>query len=345
MSLIVADSLVKEFSRPVRATGAFSSIRSVFSTRRVTNRAVDGVSLRIEPGEIVGYLGPNGAGKSTTIKMLTGVLVPTSGSVTVNGIVPWRDRSANAKTIGAVFGQRTQLWQDLPLRDSFDILAKLYGVSAADHRRTLDEFVDLLDMGSFLDRPVRNLSLGQRMRGDLVAAMLHEPPVLYLDEPTVGLDVVAKARIREFIRERNRTTGTTVMLTTHDIGDVEQLCDRVVIIDEGRILFDGDLGALRRAYLPHRMLRVQLSADEPTDWRIDGLHRAGSRQQMETTVLDLRFDPTEVSTSEAIARTTAVLPVADLTVREPELEEVITEIYTARAVRPIDTVAGSDHGR
>jgi ABC-2 type transport system ATP-binding protein len=301
----------------------------------VTNRAVDGVSLRIEPGEIVGYLGPNGAGKSTTIKMLTGVLVPTSGTVTVNGIVPWRDRSANARTIGAVFGQRTQLWLDLPLRDSFDVLAKLYGVGPVAYRRTLDEFVDLLDMGSFLDRPARNLSLGQRMRGDLVAAMLHEPPVLYLDEPTVGLDVVAKARIREFIRERNRTAGTTVLLTTHDIGDVEQLCDRVVIIDDGRTLFDGDLGALRRTYLPHRTLTVELSEPEPNGWSIDDVHHAGTRAHHEATLLDLHFDPGVVSTSEAISRTTATLPVADLTVREPELEEVITEIYTAREVRHV----------
>ncbi|WP_284760501.1 ATP-binding cassette domain-containing protein [Curtobacterium sp. MEB011] len=333
MSLIVADSLVKEFSRPVRVEGAFSGIRNLFTTKTVTNRAVDGVSLTIEPGEIVGYLGANGAGKSTTIKMLTGVLVPTSGEVRVNGVVPWRDRSANARTIGAVFGQRTQLWFDLPLRDSFDVLAKLYGVAPSAYRRTLAEFVDLLDLGSFIDRPVRTLSLGQRMRGDLVAAMLHEPPVLYLDEPTVGLDVVAKARIRDFVRERNRTSGTTIMLTTHDIGDVEQLCRRVVIIDEGRILFDGEIDALRRAYLPHRTLRVKLSGPEPRDWSVDGVHRAGIRSHGAAQLLDLRFDPAKVSTSAAIARTTAALPVADLTVREPELEDVITEIYTARTVR------------
>jgi ABC-2 type transport system ATP-binding protein len=331
MSLIVADSLVKEFSRPVRVDGPFSGIRNLFTSKTITNRAVDGVSLTIEPGEIVGYLGPNGAGKSTTIKMLTGVLVPTSGSVTVNGIVPWKDRAANARTIGAVFGQRTQLWFDLPLRDSFDILAKLYGVPERAYRKTLAEFVDLLDLGSFIDRPVRTLSLGQRMRGDLVAAMLHEPPVLYLDEPTVGLDVVAKARIREFVQERNRTAGTTVMLTTHDIGDVEQLCRRVVIIDDGRILFDGDVAALRRAYLPHRTLRVELSGAEPADWDIERM-TCGARRE---NVLDLRFDPAEISTSEAIARTTAALPVADLTVSEPELEDVITEIYTARELRRV----------
>lgn len=306
-----------------------SGVRNLITTKKVLNRAVDGVSLTIEPGEIVGYLGPNGAGKSTTIKMLTGVLVPTSGTVTVNGIVPWKQRTANARTIGAVFGHRTQLWLDLPLRDSFDVLAKLYGVAPSKYTARLDEFVALLDLESFIDRPVRTLSLGQRMRGDLVAAMLHEPPVLYLDEPTVGLDVVAKARIRDFIRERNRTAGTTIMLTTHDLGDVEQLCQRVVIIDSGRILFDGDIATLRRRYLPQRTLRVQLSGEEPASWTIAGVHRHVRREQM----LHLHFDPTELSTAEAIARTTATLPVADLTVTEPELEHVITEIYTKRKMR------------
>ncbi|MDQ0648534.1 ABC-2 type transport system ATP-binding protein [Microbacterium natoriense] len=336
MSIIVAENLVKEFTRPVRVNGAFSGIRNLITTKKVVNRAVDGVSLSIEPGEIVGYLGPNGAGKSTTIKMLTGVLVPTSGTVSVNGIVPWKNRSANAHTIGTVFGQRTQLWVDLPLRDSFDVLAKLYGIARSTYERTLSEFVDLLDLGSFIDRPVRMLSLGQRMRGDLVAAMLHQPPVLYLDEPTVGLDVVAKGRIRDFIRERNRTSNTTVMLTTHDIGDVEQLCRRVVIIDDGRILFDGDIDALRQAYLPHRTLRIELSREAPAHWSIDGVEHVATRSDGSATVLDLRFDPSEIATSAAIARATATLPVADLTVQEPELEEVIASIYTTRKIH--------DHG-
>ena len=239
--MILAEHLVKEFHRPRRVEGRFAGLRSFLSPRRDTVRAVDDISLRIDDGEIVGYLGPNGAGKSTTIKMLTGVLVPTSGRVEVEGIVPWQDRRANARTIGAVFGQRTQLWTDLPLRESFELVSRLYGLDAGTYRRTLDGFVDLLDMGPFLDTPVRSLSLGQRMRGDLVAAMLYHPPVLYLDEPTVGLDAVAKARIREFITEQNRSEGTTVLLTTHDIADVEALAHRVVIIDNGRIVYERDL--------------------------------------------------------------------------------------------------------
>ncbi|NNG34403.1 ATP-binding cassette domain-containing protein [Nakamurella aerolata] len=246
--MIRAEGLVKEFSRPERVQGRFSGVRSFFSTKKVVTRAVDDVSLTIDDGELVGYLGPNGAGKSTTIKMLTGILVPTAGHVEVEGIVPWQDRRANARNIGAVFGQRSQLWIDLPLRDSFDLIAKLYGLHPVDYRRSLDAFVDLLNMGPLLDTAVRSLSLGQRMRGDIVAAMLYRPPVLYLDEPTVGLDVVAKARIRDFIAEQNRSEGTTVLLTTHDISDIEQLARRVVIIDEGRILYDGDLQRLKARY-------------------------------------------------------------------------------------------------
>lgn len=254
--MILAEGLVKEFSRPKRAEGPFAGVRSFFSPARIVKRAVDDVSLRIDDGEVVGYLGPNGAGKSTTIKMLTGILRPTSGRVEVEGVVPWQDRRANARNIGAVFGQRSQLWLDLPLRDSFDLIAKLYGLSPELYRRSLEQFVDLLDMGPFLDTAVRSLSLGQRMRGDIVAAMLYRPPVLYLDEPTVGLDVVAKANIREFIAEQNRTEGTTVLLTTHDLADIEQLARRVIIIDEGRILYDGGLAALRDQYAPFREIVV-----------------------------------------------------------------------------------------
>ena len=216
--MIITRRLVKEFTRPVRHTGPLGGVRSLFDPRRVTTRAVDEIDLTVEAGELVGYLGPNGAGKSTTITMLTGVLVPTSGEVLVNGQVPWRNRKSNARGIGVVFGQRSQLWPDLPLRDSFELIAKLYGLDRADYDRALGDFVELLDLGSFIDHTARSLSLGQRMRGDLVAAMLYSPPLLYLDEPTVGLDVVAKARIREFVSERNATAGTTITSRTHRAG-------------------------------------------------------------------------------------------------------------------------------
>lgn len=330
--MILAENLVKEFSRPKRVEGRFAGVRSFLSTERVVSRAVDDISLRIDDGEIVGYLGPNGAGKSTTIKMLTGILVPTSGHVEVEGIVPWKDRRTNARNIGAVFGQRTQLWTDLPLRESFELIARLYGLDRTEYRRSLDGFVDLLDMGPFMDTSVRSLSLGQRMRGDIVAAMLYRPPVLYLDEPTVGLDVVAKVRIREFIAEQNRTEGTTVMLTTHDIADIEHLARRVVIIDEGRILYDGDLEQLRRRYAPYREIVVR-APHVPDELRIDGPELTGTRSDGDDVLATFRFDPERISSPAAINRITTALEVTDITSREPDVEDVIRQIYLAGEAR------------
>ncbi|MBK0330157.1 ATP-binding cassette domain-containing protein [Brachybacterium sp. MASK1Z-5] len=329
--MIRAEHLVKAFSRPARVEGPLSSVRSLFSTRRVLTRAVDDVSLQIDDGEIVGYLGPNGAGKSTTIKMLTGILVPTAGNVEVEGIVPWKDRRANARNIGAVFGQRTQLWTDLPLRDSFELISRLYGLGREDYRRALDEFVDLLDMGPFMDTSVRSLSLGQRMRGDIVAAMLYRPPVLYLDEPTVGLDVVAKVRIREFIAQRNQDAGTTVLLTTHDIADIEQLAHRVVIIDEGRILYDGTLAQLRREYAPYREIVVR-TREEPTLAHVGDIERTTTRPDGDDHLTAFRFDPERIPAPAAISRLSDALEVLDITSREPGVEDVIRRIYLSGSV-------------
>jgi ABC-2 type transport system ATP-binding protein len=215
-----------------------------FKVRRQTVHAVRDLSFRIEPGEFVGYLGPNGAGKSTTIKMLCGILTPTSGRIRVVGLDPSRRRTMLARRIGVVFGQRTTLWWDLPLRDSFELIRLLYKVDRAVFRRRLDELTETLDLGAFIRTPVRQLSLGQRMRGDLAAALLHAPEVLVLDEPTIGLDVVSKAGIRDFLRRLNAERGTTVLLTTHDLGDIERLCRRVMLIDHGRLAFDGTLDEL-----------------------------------------------------------------------------------------------------
>jgi ABC-2 type transport system ATP-binding protein len=330
--LIRVDRLVKEFRRPVRKTGAFAGLRSLLTLQRVTTRAVDEVSFTIDPGEIVGYLGPNGAGKSTTIKMLTGVLVPTSGEVSVGGVVPWRDRTANARNIGVVFGQRSQLWMDLPLRDSFDIIRRLYGIPDADYARALGGFRELLGLDDFIDQPVRTLSLGQRMRGDLTAAMLYEPPLLYLDEPTVGLDVVAKARIRDFVDETNRTRGTTVMLTTHDLDDVERLCRRVLLIDHGRVLFDGDIATLRRRYVPHRDLVVTLAGDGAVH-DVGGARLHALVHDESGRVATFRFDPAAAPTPAVVQAVTAAYDVTDLSVVDPDLEGVIAEIYGAGAVR------------
>ena len=259
-ALISVQDLCREFRRPRRFAGRLGGVRTLLTRQYDVVPAVRDVSFRVEPGELVGYIGPNGAGKSTTIKMLTGILVPTSGSVRVGGVVPWRDRERNARQIGVVFGQRSQLWWDLPLIESFQLIGRLYDVPADVLRRTIGQFTELLGMADFLRTPVRQLSLGQRMRGDLAAAMLYEPRILYLDEPTIGLDIVAKERIRDFIADLNADRGTTVILTTHDLGDLERLTPRIMLIDHGALLYDGSLDALKHRYAPYRELVVQ-----PTD--------------------------------------------------------------------------------
>ncbi|AXE38737.1 ABC transporter ATP-binding protein [Acidipropionibacterium virtanenii] len=321
--LIHVRDLEKVFTRPVEPMGRFRSLRRLFSREKTSTVAVHDVSFDIAAGELVGYLGANGAGKSTTIKMLTGILVPTSGTVRVAGRVPWRDRRANAARIGAVFGQRSQLWYDLPLRDSFELVRDLYGVTQPEYDQRLAMFTELLDMAGFLDTPVRFLSLGQRMRGDLTAALLHSPDVVYLDEPTVGLDVVAKRRIREFIAEINTRLGTTVILTTHDMDDVEALCRRIIMIDAGTVLFDGTPEALRHRYVHQRTLTVTPAAGtDPAAIRVDG---ATSTVTEGKTVLT--HDPAVISTPDLIAAVTASWPVTDLTVTEASLTDVVARMY------------------
>jgi ABC-2 type transport system ATP-binding protein len=293
--------------------------------RRAEVRAVDGVTFSVDAGAMVGYIGPNGAGKSTTIKMLIGILVPSGGSVRVEGSDPSRDRIAVARRIGVVFGQRTQLWWDLPLRDSFDLLRHIYRVSAADHAARLATLVDLLDMGSFLATPVRQLSLGQRMRGELAAALLHDPPILFLDEPTIGLDLVSKEAVRAFLVERNRQRGTTVLLTTHDLVDVERLCDRLLIIDHGRVIEDGTVEGIKAHYGAERTLVIDLVEPGPP-LRVDGVEVVrveGPRQW-------LRFHRDAHTASSLLARVSALAAVRDMTVEEPAIEDVVRKIYARR---------------
>jgi ABC-2 type transport system ATP-binding protein len=293
-----------------------------FRRTRVHTVAVHDVSLSIDDGELVGYIGPNGAGKSTTIKMLTGILVPSTGSVRVAGFDPQRRRMDLTRHIGVVFGQRSQLWWDLPLRDSFDLLRHVYRVSPARHAENMAAFVDLLDLGPLLDRPVRQLSLGERMRGELTAALLHDPTILYLDEPTIGLDIVSKTRVREFLATVNRERGVTIVLTTHDLDDVERLCSRLVVIDHGRVVQDSTLAEVRRRYAPHRTLVVDLAESLPP------LDVAGA----EVTRIDgprqwLRFHRDEHTAAELIAQVAATAPLVDITVLEPDIEDVIRHVY------------------
>ncbi|CAL9471806.1 Vitamin B12 import ATP-binding protein BtuD [Streptomyces sp. enrichment culture] len=312
-------------------------VEKVFDVRRKAGflkrerqrvRAVDSLSFTVARGEMVGYIGPNGAGKSTTIKMLTGILTPSGGRLRVAGIDPSRERTRLAHRIGVVFGQRTTLWWDLPLIDSYRLMHRMYRIPDARYRENLDRMVELLDLGDLLDVPVRQLSLGQRMRGDIAAALLHDPQVLYLDEPTIGLDVVSKTKVRGFLRELNAERATTVLLTTHDLQDIEQLCSRVMVIDHGRLMYDGPLAGLHEAGESERTLVVDLERelppiDAPAPARV--VRVEGPRQW-------LAF-PASRSAAPIVARIAAEYPLVDLSVREPDIEAVIAKMYAERAER------------
>ena len=329
--MIEVRDIAREFRRPRQVHGPLGGLRTFFTREVDIVHAVSNVSFSIDAGEVVGYLGANGAGKSTTIKMLSGILVPTSGTITVNGLVPWEDREANALNIGVVFGQRTQLWWDLPLIDSLRIIAKLYRMETAHYERNLARLDELLELKPFLETPVRQLSLGQRMRGDLTAAMLYEPKILYLDEPTIGLDVVAKERMRGFIERVNQESGTTIMLTTHDLADVERLTKRIIFIDKGLVLFDGPVAELKHRYAPYRELHVTLApnGDQPELPQMPGII------DIEETPgrLEIRFDPATIAVADLIAAVVASHPVTDLAIVEPALESVVREIVQSGEVR------------
>jgi ABC-2 type transport system ATP-binding protein len=322
MPIIETRELRKVFRSVKRTPGAGGALKTLFSREYVDKVAVTGVTMSLDAGELVGYIGPNGAGKSTTIKMLTGILVPTSGEVRVAGIVPYAKRSENARNIGVVFGQRSQLYWDLPLIESFELLRAIYGVSPERYRSNMDYFTKLLEMDEFMSTPVRQLSLGQRMRGDFAAAMLHDPKIVFLDEPTIGLDVVAKEAIRTFIAEINRERGTTFILTTHDLADVERLCRRIVLIDRGTLIFDGAVETLRDGYGTHRTLVVELS-DPQQHVEMDG-----TEAELATpTLARFRFDRRTMSAETLIRRVADRYGVSDISIEEPELESIIRRIY------------------
>jgi ABC-2 type transport system ATP-binding protein len=321
MPQIIVENLAKVFRIAERSPGAWGALWGVVRRRYRTVRALDGISFSVEPGELVGYIGPNGAGKSTTVKILSGILVPDGGRCEIAGLVPWRERMAHVGRIGVVFGQRTQLWWDLPVVESFDLLREIYRVPAAAYRRTRDELIALLDLGPLLDVPVRQLSLGQRMRCDLAASLLHEPAILFLDEPTIGLDAVSKLAVRDFVKRLNRERGVTVILTTHDMDDIEALCTRVILISHGRILSDGTLADLRAGVTTERWLVVDVENGEVVDDPDAELMRRDGHRVV------LRFDPERVSPAALIARVTAKHRVRDLFVHNPPIEEIIARLY------------------
>jgi ABC-2 type transport system ATP-binding protein len=329
MGQIVVENLVKTYHIAERAPGLWGAVRGLARRRHRTVRALDGVSFSIERGELVGYIGPNGAGKSTTVKALAGIVVPDGGRCEVAGRVPWRDRIAHVAEIGVVFGQRTQLWWDLPVIESFELLRDIYRVPPERYARARDQMIELLDLRSLLDVPVRQLSLGQRMRADLAAALLHAPEILFLDEPTIGLDAVSKLAVRAFIKQLNRDRGVTVILTTHDMDDIEALCTRVVVIAGGKILSDGALAALRAQVTRERWLTVDLIdpaavIDEPgaTEIRRDG-HR-----------VCLAFDPETLAPAALIQRLASRHAIRDLFVENPPIETIVARLYAAHGQAP-----------
>ena len=331
-TIISARNLTKTFWRRRHRSGMLGAMRGLVDRDGTEVAAVAGVSFDIPAGEIVGYIGPNGAGKSTTIKMLTGILVPTSGEVDVAGHTPWTERRQLAQKIGVVFGQRTQLWWDLPLAESLELLQYMYRVPADRFKHNYAMATELLDLGPFIDTPVRQLSLGQRMRGDLAAALLHEPPILYLDEPTIGLDLVAKTRIREFLAELNRSTGVTVLLTTHDLADIERLCKRIIVIDHGRIVHDGDLALLRNDFSATR--QITLDYDDTPDLTESLVIPTVSVTDQDGPRVKVRFDRTAHSAPEVLAMMGAYGTIRDMSIEEPAIEDVIQHLYATTAANP-----------
>ena len=314
MSQITLDGVSKNFTVRRRV--------GLVRRARTTVPAVADVSFEIEEGSMVGYIGPNGAGKSTTIKMLTGILVPSAGEVRVVGLEPSRHRVRLARQIGVVFGQRSQLWWDLPLADSFELLHHVYRTDAGQHRQNLHTFIELLELGPFLATPVRQLSLGQRMRGEMTAALLHQPKILCLDEPTIGLDVVSKHAIRSFLIELNRHHHTTILLTTHDLGDIERLCERMLIIDRGHIIHDGTVAAFKSHFGRERLVIVDLEEEGPpvripdvTVVRTDG-----PRQW-------LRFSRDRTTAAEVVAALVGQVRVHDLMIEEPDIDDLVRRVY------------------
>jgi len=333
--LISVHALSKHYRSFRRREGLLGGLANLFHREYETIKAVENINFEIGRGEMVGYIGPNGAGKSTTIKMLTGILVPTSGEILSNGFVPWRQRAAYVKTIGVVFGQRTQLWWDIAAVESFKLLRRIYDVSQRDFDERMELFNQVLGLKELLDVPVRKLSLGQRMRCDLAAALLHNPPILFLDDPTIGLDVVAKDSIRQFLRAINERYKTTVLLTTHDLDDIEELCRRIMIIDRGCVLYDGHLSELKQQLLRTKLVKFVLKDREQAAC-LDNLSRDGLElDRVDELTWRIRFDRSRVATDDLIRQILATVQVRDLLIEDEPIEGIIKRIYAGEALREV----------
>lgn len=334
-TIIQVKDLVKEFKKPIRGEGILGMIKTLFSTKYEIKTAVDHINFDIHEGEIVGYIGSNGAGKSTTIKMMCGILNPSEGSVLLEGVEPYKKRKKVAQNIGVVFGQKTQLWWDLALKESFSVLKEIYQVSDEDYQERMDFLEEVLGLSEFMNQPVRTLSLGQRMRADLAASLIHNPRVLFLDEPTIGLDVLVKEKIRNAILEMNRKYNTTVILTTHDMADIENLCSRLIIIDAGKIIYDGSLSHIKTRFGDLRTVTIEIPEDTMD---IQGLNTFGGRVEYEAEPhqLIVRFDALKVNFEEVMNQLLGSVHMKDMKLKEISIEEVVKQIYTG-AVEPDGT--------
>ncbi len=330
-NMIYVENLRKEFKKIIKEPGLKGSVKALFKPKKEIITAVDDISFTVPKGEILGFLGPNGAGKSTVIKMLTGILMPTSGMCRINGQNPQKDRKKYVREIGVVFGQRTQLWWDLALRETYAVLKEIYQVPDEQYKKRMAFLNEVLELDDFITSPVRTLSLGQRMRADIAASLLHSPKVLFLDEPTIGLDVVVKENIRNAIRKINAEEGTTVILTTHDLADIEFLCERIVMIDKGKKVFDGGIAELKHNFGDVRTLEFEL-VNAP-DFKLLDYHRRFKLTQDELTAerdgakATVRFDTARVSVEDIISYTLSTVHVKDLNIKDVEIEEIIKRLY------------------
>ena len=331
VNMIYAENLRKEFKKVIKEPGLRGAVKSLFRPKKEIITAVDDISFVVPEGEILGFIGPNGAGKSTVIKMLTGILMPTAGMCRINGRIPQEDRKNYVREIGVVFGQRTQLWWDLALRETYAVLKEIYQVPDEQYKKRMAFLNEVLELDDFITSPVRTLSLGQRMRADIAASLLHSPKVLFLDEPTIGLDVVVKENIRSAIRLINKEEGTTVILTTHDLADIELLCERIVMIDKGKKVFDGAIADLKHNFGDIRTFEFEL-ADAADDGRLDYRGRFGLSEEdlaceQDNALIRVRFDTAKISVEDIISYTLSTVHVKDLNIKDVEIEEIIRQLY------------------
>lgn len=326
--MIKVENLSKEFKISKKYPGFKGALRSFFSTEYTIKKAVDDISFEINDGEIVGYIGANGAGKSTTIKMMTGILTPSSGRIIVDGVIPYENREKNAKNIGVVFGQKTQLWWDLPVSETLPLLKDVYGVSDEDYEERMNYFKEILGLDEFFLSPVRTLSLGQRMRADLAAALIHNPKIIYLDEPTIGLDVVVKESVRKAIKDINEKYGTTIILTTHDLNDIEELCNRIIIIDSGKKIYDGELEGVKEQFGYLTTIEIQLK-DKSNIEKINFARFKDDdfKLNMKESKINITFNKNNISSADIIGEVMKKSKVIDFNIKETSIEDIVKKMY------------------